>query len=76
MILDNFKKSITDVINASGLTIDAVYFVMKDIMNEVVEIYNQQLQQERAEIAAQQMITPESSNEETNASASIEKKED
>ena len=39
MILKDFRKQIEDIINQSGLSIDAVYFVLKDILNEVTQIY-------------------------------------
>jgi len=54
--LNIFKQKLVDTISQSGLTIDGIYFVMKDVMNEVVDLYNQQLLQDRkeAEAAAQQ----------------------
>lgn len=75
MLLQDLRQEITNLINQSNLPIDAVYYVMKDIMNEVVEIYNQQLQQEQAEAAAQQSES-EVKAEETEAAAQIEKKEE
>ena len=39
LVLKNFRKQIEDIINQSGLPIDAVYFVLKDILNEVTQIY-------------------------------------
>lgn len=41
MVLNNFRKEIIEKINKSGLSIDCVYFVLKDIMNDVVVQYNQ-----------------------------------
>lgn len=54
--LNIFKQKLVDTISQSGLTIDGIYFVMRDIMNEVADLYNQQLLQDRkeAEAAAQQ----------------------
>ena len=75
MLLQDLRQEITNLINQSNLPIDAVYYVMKDIMNEVVEIYNQQLQQEQAEAAAQQSES-EVKAEEIEAAAQIEKKEE
>lgn len=46
MILTDFRKSIEKLINESGLSIDCVYFVMKDVLNEVTEIYNDIQRQE------------------------------
>lgn len=41
MVLNNFRKQIIETINKSGLSVDCVYFVLKDIMNDVVTQYNQ-----------------------------------
>ena len=46
MILRNLRKQIEDIINQSGLPIDAIYFVLKDILNEVTEIYNNEIAKE------------------------------
>ena len=46
MILRDFRKQIEDIINQSGLPIDAIYFVLKDILNEVTEIYNNEIAKE------------------------------
>lgn len=65
MILDNFKNKIIQDIQQSNLSIDAIYFVFRDIMNEIVDNYNRVLEQEKnAEMAAQAEKQPESvSNE-------------
>ena len=39
MILRDLENKIINDINESGLSIDAVYFVMKSIMQEVAENY-------------------------------------
>ena len=39
MILRDFRKQIEDIINQSSLPIDAIYFILKDILNEVTQIY-------------------------------------
>lgn len=53
MILNDLRKNISDLINESQLPIDAVYYVMKDVMSEIITIYNQQIEMENA--AAAQM---------------------
>ena len=52
MILKNFRKQIEDIINQSGLSIDAVYFVLKDIFNEVTQIYENTIREEEQQQAA------------------------
>ena len=52
MILKNFRKQIEDIINQSGLSIDAVYFVLKDILNEATQIYENTIREEEQQQAA------------------------
>lgn len=51
MILKDFRKQIEDIINQSGLSIDAVYFVLKDIFNEVTQIYENVAKEEELQAA-------------------------
>lgn len=78
MILDNFKNKIIQDIQGSNLPIDAIYFVLRDIMHEVIDNYNQVLEQEKnAEMATQAEKQPESvSSEADSAADNIEKKEE
>lgn len=46
MILNELKQQISEVINNAHLSIDAVYFVMKDIFGEVEKLYFSELQRE------------------------------
>lgn len=70
MILTDLRKNITNTINQSNLSIDIIYFVMKDIMNEIVGLYNQQLRQEEINnAAAGQVETDEVKEEETDTAA-------
>ncbi len=50
MILSDFRKSIEILINNSNLSIDCIYFVMKDILNEVTDIYNSIRAEEEREL--------------------------
>ena len=52
MILKDFRKQIEDIINQSGLPIDAIYFVLKDILNEVTQIYENVAKEEEQQQAA------------------------
>ena len=60
MILRNLRTQFENIINQSGLPIDAIYFVLKDILNEVSEIYNNEVAKEEM-----QKIEQENSKEET-----------
>jgi len=51
MILKDFRKQITDIVNQSGLPIDAVYFVLKDVLNEVIQIYENAAKEEELQAA-------------------------
>ena len=53
MILYNFRRDLENLINNSGLSIDAVYFVLKDVMSEIEDLYRQEIQREAAMVASQ-----------------------
>lgn len=74
MVLNDFKNNIIKIINESNLTIDAVYYVMKDIMGDIVEQYNLTLQKETA--AAQSNEPAESEDSKTEAVAETKEKEE
>ena len=64
MILTDLRKNITNTINQSNLSIDVIYFVMKDIMNEIIGLYNQQLRQEEMNNAAAGQVETDEVKEE------------
>ena len=78
MILKNFRKQIEDIINQSGLSIDAVYFVLKDILNEVTQIYENVAKEEEQQQAAlkeqkeKEDTNDEDINKENDAEESVE----
>ena len=74
MVLNDFKNNIIKVINESSLTIDAIYYVMKDIMGDIIEQYNLTLQQEAA--AAQSNEPTESENSKAETVAKTKEKEE
>ena len=51
MILRDFRKQLEKVINESELPIDAVYFVLKDILNEATQIYENTIREEEQQQA-------------------------
>ena len=46
MVLRDLRKNIEDIVNQSKLSIDCIYFVFKDLMNEIENVYNQEIQRE------------------------------
>lgn len=46
MILNDLKNQIITYLNESNLAIDGIYYVMREVMQEVEATYNQVLQQE------------------------------
>lgn len=42
MVLKDLRDKVAAVINESGLPIDAVYYIIKDIYNEIDYIYKQE----------------------------------
>ena len=49
MVLRDLRKNIEDIVNQSNLSIDCIYFVFKDLMNEIENVYNQEIQRELIE---------------------------
>jgi hypothetical protein len=39
MIFRDFEQKIVKIVNESGMSIDAIYFIMKNIMREIEEKY-------------------------------------
>lgn len=79
MILKDFRKQIEDIINQSGLSIDAVYFVLKDILNEVTQIYENVAKEEELQAALKEQedkekesTNDEDINKENDAEESVE----
>lgn len=79
MILKDFRKQIEDIINQSGLSIDAVYFVLKDILNEVTQIYENVAKEEELQAALKEQEDKEKEdtndkdiNKENNTEESVE----
>lgn len=52
MKLYNFKQQLVRLINTSQLTVEEVFYVMKDLLNEVTQNYNQQIDQYKNMAAA------------------------
>ena len=75
MQLNDLKNNIAQIINDSNLPVDAVYYVMKDIMNELTVVYNRQIEIENA-AAAQSKADPGSEISEPAVAADNEKKEE
>lgn len=46
MLLADTKQKVIDILNASNLPIDAIYYVMKEVMVDVESAYNRVLQEE------------------------------
>ena len=52
MKLYGFKQQLVSLINNSHLTVEEVYYVMKDLLNEVNQNYNNQIDQYKIAAAA------------------------
>lgn len=64
MLLRDLEQKIVKVINESGLPIDAIYFIMKSLMAEIEQKYNEYCRIEDAEVT-QQLVEPDNNNEES-----------
>lgn len=65
MIFRDLEQKIIQDLNESGMSIDAVYFIMKSIMAEIEEKYYEYCRIEDA-AAAQEALKYEKANEESN----------
>jgi hypothetical protein len=65
MLLNDLRKNITDTIIQSNLSIDCIYFVLRDIMTEVVDLYNKQLENEENETVEFDLKGKQEQNQET-----------
>lgn len=64
MIFRNLEQKIVQIINESGMSIDAVYYIMKSIMAEIEQRYFEYCRMEDAE-AAQRVSESDQANEES-----------
>lgn len=51
MLLADTKTKVIETLNASGLPIDAIYYVMKEVMFEVENTYQRVLEEEQRQKA-------------------------
>lgn len=80
MVLNNLKQELIKVINESDISIEGIYYVVRDIMEEITKIYNNQLEFEKSmeqqnAAAAQSETDPGSETSEPAVAADNEKKE-
>lgn len=47
--LNNFKTNMINTINDSGLPVGVVYYIMKDILNDIQNAYENTLKKEKEE---------------------------
>ena len=66
MIFRNLEQKIVQIINESGMSIDAVYYIMKSIMAEIEEKYFEYCKMEDA-VAAQETLKSEETNEKSSS---------
>lgn len=76
MLLNDLRKNITDTIIQSNLSIDCIYFVLRDIMTEVVDLYNKQLENEENETVEFDLKGKQEQNQKTEEIKEEEKGEE
>ena len=71
MIFRDFEQKIIKNINESGMSIDAIYFIMKSIMQEIEQQYFEFCKKEDMERAkaAQKILESDQTNEEASSEA-------
>lgn len=64
MVLNDLKQKIIAMLNESRLPIDGIYYVTREVMQEVEMAYNQALQQEKQQQANNNVTVEEVKEEE------------
>ena len=64
MVLNDLKQKIIVMLNESRLPIDGIYYVTREVMQEVEMAYNQALQQEKQQQANNNVTVEEVKEEE------------
>lgn len=68
LVFRDLEQKIVKVVNDSGLPIDAIYYIMRSLTQEVEQRYNEYCNMEDAEIAKEQNIEKtKEDNEENNS---------
>lgn len=52
--LNDFKNNMVNTINNSGLPVGVVYYIMKDLFNDIQNAYENTLKKEKEEIIAEE----------------------
>ena len=51
MVLNDLKQNIINMLNESRISIDAIYYVVREVMQEVETAYNRVLEEEKMQAA-------------------------
>lgn len=76
MNLIELRQNISNIINQAELPVDAVYFVMKDIMNEITDLYSQQINNMVTNATESSKVQQEEKNDEITEAVTINKNEE
>lgn len=76
MNLIELRQNISNIINQAGLPVDAVYFVMKDIMNEITDLYSQQINNMVTNATESSKVQQKEKNDEITEAVTINKNEE
>ena len=74
MVLNDLKQNIINMLNESRISIDAIYYVVREVMQEVEAAYNRVLEEEKMQ-AAQQPKIEEVKEEESTAESDSKEEE-
>lgn len=72
MVLNDLKQNIINMLNESRISIDAIYYVVREVMQEVEVAYNRVLEEEKMQAAQQPKIEEVKEEESTAESDSKE----
>ena len=60
--LNEFKTNVVNVVNNSGLPVGVVYYIMKDLLNDIQDAYETTLKKEKEQAQQNKEIEDDKSN--------------
>lgn len=62
--IDKLKEQLTDIINNAHLPVGVIKFIIKDLYNEIEDIYERAVAQEKAQQSKEEVTEQDEVNEE------------
>lgn len=63
-MMEEFRKQLVDIINASELPFEATFYVVKDVFREINDVYKDMLEKQKEEVNKEQEAKEEDKKDE------------